>query len=54
MDKWPEVFADIIGCIVNESVNKDIGNLINGDIKVENPQPYLYPDQVIPKPEVKS
>jgi hypothetical protein len=50
MDKWPDVFTDIISNIKNTSNN--LGDM-GVDIKVENPQPYLNPDGKIPKPEVK-
>jgi hypothetical protein len=50
MDKWPDVFTDIISNIKNTSNN--FGD-VHEDIKVENPQPYLNPNPTIPIPEVK-
>lgn len=50
MDKWPDVFTDIISNIKNTSNN--FGD-VSVDTKVENPQPYLNPNPTIPIPEVK-
>jgi hypothetical protein len=50
MDKWPDVFTDIISNIKNTSNNFDD---VRVDTKVEDPQPYLNPDLTIPIPEVK-
>lgn len=54
MDKWPEVFSDIIGSIRNTMTNNLEDMVGNVDIKVETPQPYIDDQIKIPEPEVKS
>lgn len=59
MDKWPEVFSDILSDAKNKILHDPFGDsMINGiisaDIKVENPQPYIDTNIGIPMPEVKS
>lgn len=53
MDKWPEIFNDLIKS-ARSNIPGDDGDSVNVEVKVENPQPYLTPDPEIPKPEVKS
>lgn len=58
MDKWPEVFSDIISnakdAIKHDPFGESVVNGIIGvDIKVEDPQPYMNPNPSIPTPEVK-
>jgi hypothetical protein len=51
MDKWPEIFNDLIKSARLNIPGND-GEIIS-DVKIENPQSHLYPDPEIPKPEVK-
>ena len=54
MEKWPEVFSDLLDHARDAIKGDSFGNAVLSEVKVENPQPHLYPDPTIPKPEVKS
>lgn len=57
MDKWPDVFSDMLTnvkrTIHNDPFGESVVTGIEGDIKVENPQPYIDDTFKIPEPEVK-
>lgn len=58
MERWPDIFDDIISnikaSVVPESFNDSMNNALVGCVKVEDPQPYLNQSPTIPIPEVKS
>lgn len=58
MEKWPDIFNDIISniksSIIPEPFNDSMNDTIVGCVKVENPQPYLNQSPTIPIPEVKA
>lgn len=57
MDKWPEVFSDMLTAVKktvrHDPFGESVVDGISADIKVENPQPYIDDTFKIPEPEVK-
>ena len=52
MEKWQDVFSDLIEHAKDAIKDDAFGNVVLSGIKIENPQSHLYPDPTIPKPEV--
>ena len=52
MEKWPDVFSDLIEHVKDSIKDDSFGNAVLSGVKIENPQSHLYPDPTIPKPEV--